>query len=187
MIRTAQKIMEPLRRRVRLMVFRGVINIVNDGLKEQGLQIGLLGGETLDNVERYQEYGYSSVPHSGCECVGISLGGNRNHGIVIATGDRRYRLKGLQSGEVALYTDEGDYIKLGRGRVVEIDTDTLLVKAATKIRFETPRLENTGEIVDRCDADGKSMEYMRATYDPHTHPENNQTGGNTGTPDQTMG
>lgn len=187
MIRTMNKIMEPLHKRVRLMIFRGVINLVNDGLKEQGLQVSLMGGETLDEVERYQEYGFSSVPHSGCECIGLSLGGNRNHGIVIATGDRRYRLKGLKGGEVALYTDEGDYIKLGRNRIIEVETTTLLVKASDKVRMETPLLEVTGEITDRCDADGKSMELMRTTYDIHTHPENNVNGGSTDTPTQTIG
>ncbi len=193
MIRTIKKIMDPLHRRVRLMVFRGTITLVNDALKEQGLQITLMSGETLDDVERYQQYGSTSVPHPGGECIGVSLGGNHNHSIVIATGDRRYRLTGLEQGEVALYSDEGDYVKLKRGRVVEVVTETFLVKAATKVSFETPLVETTGhiqavgEITDRRDADGRSMESMRSTYDVHTHPENNVNGGSTNAPNQTMG
>lgn len=183
--KTVNHLIAPLARRVRLTVSRCVITAVNDTLKEQGVQITLLDGEVRD-CERYQEYGFTSVPQTQAEGVAVFVGGCRDHGLVIATGDRRYRLKGLAAGEVALYTDEGDFIKLGRNHVVEVQTMTLLVKAATKARMETPLLEVTGEIKDRCDADGRSMEQMRTTYDSHTHPENDN-GGPTGSPNQSMG
>lgn len=192
MVKIINKLTAPLARRVRLMVSRGVIGVVNDALKEQGVQVALLADEVRD-CERYQEYGFTSVPLAGAEAITVCVGGSRDHGVVIATGDRRYRLKGLQGGEVALYTDEGDYIKLGRGRVVEVVTETFLVKASTKVRFETPLVEATehiqavGEITDRRDADGRSMESMRSTYDTHTHPENNVNGGSTNAPNQKMG
>lgn len=186
MVKTINRMVDPIARRVRLMVSRGVIGVVNDALKEQGVQVALLADEVRD-CERYQEYGFTSVPLPGAEAITVCVGGSRDHGVVIATGDRRYRLKGLQGGEVAIYTDEGDHIKLGRGRVIEVETTTLLVKASTKVRMETPFFEVTGEIKDRCDADGKSMESMRTTYDPHTHPENNVNGGSTNAPNQTMG
>ena len=186
MVKLINKLTGPLARRVRLMVSRGVIGAVNDALKEQGVQVALLADEVRD-CERYQEYGFTSVPQAGAEAITVFVGGSRDHGVVIATGDRRYRLKGLAVGEVSLYTDEGDHIKLGRGRVIEVETTTLLVKAATKVRMETPLLEVTGEIKDRCDTDGKSMESMRTTYDSHTHLENNLTGGSTNAPNQTMG
>lgn len=186
MVKTINMLIAPLARRVRLTVSRCVITAVNDSLKEQGVQMALLDGEVRDG-ERYQEYGFTSVPHGQAEGIAVFIGGCRDHGVVIATGDRRYRLKGLQGGEVAIYTDEGDHIKLGRGRVIEVETTTLLVKASTKVRMVTPFFEVTGEIKDRCDADGKSMESMRTTYDPHTHPENNVNGGSTNAPNQTMG
>jgi len=154
--------------------------------RSKGCRLSLLAEEVRD-CERYQEYGFTSVPLPGAEAITVCVGGSRDHGVVIATGDRRYRLKGLQGGEVALYTNEGDHIKLGRGRIIEVETETFLVKASTKVRFETPLLEGTGEIEDRCDTDGKSMESMRTTYDSHTHPENNVNGGSTNAPNQTMG
>ena len=60
----------------------------------------------------------------------------------------------------------------------------VIVKAADRVRMETPRLEVTGEIKDRCDGDGKTMEEMRETYNQHTHP--GDSGGTTGTPNQGM-
>lgn len=186
MMRTMRKMMEPMARRVRLMVGRGVITMVDDAVKEQTVQLGQLKGEVLDAVERYQQYGFTSVPFGGSEGIFVSFGGNRNHTVVIATGDRRFRLKELAPGEVALYDDQGQKVHLKRGNTIEVETATLVVKAAAKVRMETPLCEVTGEIKDRCDSDGRSMETMRTVYDSHTHPENDN-GGPTGPPNQAMG
>ena len=202
MVKTINHLMGPMARRVRLMVSRGVIAVVNDALKEQGVQVSLLAEEVRD-CERYQEYGFTSVPLPGAEAITVCVGGSRDHAVVIATGDRRYRLKGLQGGEVALYDDQGQAIKLGRNKeitvtgcdkltaVVAVETKitcpTVIAVASAKVRLETPLLEVTGEIKDRCDSDGKSMESMRTTYDSHTHLENNVNGGSTNAPNQTMG
>lgn len=163
MIDAVRKLVAPLQRRVALMVGRGVIRLVNDALKAQTVQIDLLAGETLTGVERLQQYGFSSVPLPGAEAVAVFPGGQRHHGIVIAVDDRRYRLAGLQGGEVALYTDEGDHLILKRGNTIEITTQhavvnattdatvttpVLTVKASTKARFETPVLQCTGAITD---------------------------------------
>ena len=133
------KLIAPLRRRVSLMVGRCVVNIVNDALKMQGVQISLLTDETRDNVERLQNYGFTSNPKPGAEAVALAVGGTRNHAVVIACDDRRYRLTGLASGEVAMYTDEGDKIVLKRGRIIEIT-------AGTKIRCIAPLVEMTGDL-----------------------------------------
>ncbi len=138
MIRTMNRLLAPLARRVRLMVGRGVLALVNDGLKMQGVQVQLLAGEVRD-LERFQDYGFTSVPHGGAEVAAMFIDGDRNHGIAIRIDDRRYRVKGLQAGEVAIYTDEGDKIVFKRGRVVEIT-------AGTKVRMVTPLLECTGDI-----------------------------------------
>lgn len=177
-MRGIDRLMAPMKRRVMLMIGRAVVNLINDGAKLQALQVSLLEGEVRDRVERFQEYGFTSHPHPGAEAVSASVMGNRDHCVVIAVDDRRYRLQGLEQGEVAIYTDEGDQIVIKRG-------GTILVKAATKVRIESPMLECTGEIKDRCDSDGKTMEQMRNTYNAHVHPEND-SGGPTGAPTVSM-
>lgn len=177
----------PMLRRLRLAVGRAVVTLVNDGLKLQGVQVALLADEVRDSVERFQNYGLTSHPHAGAEAIVVSVGGNRNHPVVICVDDRRYRLKSLAPGEVALYSDEGDWVWFKRGRTIEINTVNLVVKASGTARFETPTLEVTGEIKDRCDADGQTMESMRSTYDTHTHSGVQPGGSNTGTPNETMG
>lgn len=178
MSREMLKAIAPLARRIRLMAARAILTLIDDATKMQGLQVKLLDGEVCNNVDRVQNYGFTSVPLPGAEGIYLALGGSRDHGVVIVADDRRYRIKGLQGGEVAIYTDEGDKIVLKRGNVIEIT-------AATKIRMVTPLLEVTGEVHDRCDADGMTMEGMRQTYNTHNHPEND-AGGPTDQPNQQM-
>lgn len=172
-----------LKRRVLLGVARSVIRAVNDSTEAQECQVELLKGELRDRLERFQEYGYTSVPLAGAEAAAVFVGGNRDHGIIIATEDRRYRLKSLKPGEVAIYTDEGDKVHLKRNGNIE-------VVAGTKLKITAPlvkvigELEVTGDITDRKNSGGSSMESIRDTYNSHDHPEND--GGNTGDPNQQM-
>jgi len=117
-MRQFSRLLDPLRRRLRLMITRGVVKLVSDGLKMQELQLTALAGEVLDGVERVQNYGITSHPHAGAEAVVLNVGGVRSHAVVIAVDDRRYRLKSLAAGEVALYDDLGQMVKLSRSGIV---------------------------------------------------------------------
>lgn len=140
------RLLRPLRRGLAQMVTRAVVTLVNDAAKMQTLQLSLLADETLDGAEHWQQYGFTAVPHAGAEALVVSVGGHRAHSVVIACGDRRYRLTGMQGGEVAIYTDEEDKIHLKRGRVIDIETHTLNIKAATAVNFDTPLITSTGRI-----------------------------------------
>lgn len=127
-------------RRVAMMVARGIVRAVNDAPKLQSLQIDLLADETSDNVEHFQTYGLTSVPHAEAEAIVIFPGGTRSHGIVIAVDDRRYRLRGLAGGEVALYDDQWQVIHLKR--------DCLLIKSDFKVTVEAPEVTVTADAVN---------------------------------------
>ncbi len=167
--------MQSIRDRIYLLVGRAVLAAVSDGGRRQRVQFTALKGEIKDGVEYVQPYGSHSVPLAGAEVLFLSISGNRDHPVAICISDPRYK-PNWQPGETGKYTDEGDFIHLKRGRTIEIVTDTLVVKAATKIRFETTQLEVTGEIIDRVDDGGQTMRNMRETYNIHTHPENDSGG-----------
>lgn len=114
-------VLRPIKNRIANALARAVVNLVNDGTKMQEVQIGVLADETRD-AERFQNYGFSSVPLPGAEAAAICPNGDRGHVIVVAIDDRRYRPRGGQPGEVVMYTDEGDQIRLGRGHVISIGT-----------------------------------------------------------------
>lgn len=180
-----KKILKTPCQRIALSIARAIIRIVDDSLPIQSVQIALLGDETRDRVERIQEYGFTSVPFPGCRSIAVFVGGDRSHGIVIACDDPQNRKRNMQAGEVAIYTDEGDYILLKRGRIIEVNTETLLVKASQKVRIETPIVETTGDMIDRVNENSNTMRGMRNIYNTHMHPENDN-GGPTGTPTKVM-
>lgn len=117
MIRAINKVTAPIARRVSLMVARGVLALVDDAAKIQGVQVKLLSGEVRD-MERFQNYGFTSRPHAGAEVAAVFVGGNRDHGLAIAIDDRRFRVIGLQAGEVAIYDDLSHKITLTRDGIV---------------------------------------------------------------------
>lgn len=186
-------LIRPLKRRVMLMISRAVIKIVNDAEGIQKVQAVGYGDELLENVERFQEYGLTSRPKGNAEAVVAAVAGGRSHTIVIAVDDRRFRLRNLEAGEVALYDDLGQKVHLKRdGIYVEtpmkleaIIGTTARVVAPAGIRLETSSLEVTGEIKDRCDTDGTTMAEMRSVYNGHVHPENDE-GGPTDGPSEAM-
>lgn len=194
MIPIIQKMLAPLQRRVALMVSRAVIMMVNDTLKMQGVQVNLMADVTRDGVERFQEYGFTSNPHPGAEAVVVSVGGNQDHGIVIAVDDRRFRLTGLAEGEVALYDDLGQKVHLTRGGiVVDGAGKPVTVQNTPHVDFNTPtvnmsgNLNVAGNIVaqgDISDHGNKSMAVMRGAYNQHTQAD--PQGGSVGTPTPQM-
>lgn len=180
------RMLAPLSRRLRLMVGRAVVTAIADAGKVQSAQVKLLDGEVRDGVEILQQYGFTSIPHGKMEGVYFSVGGDRDHGVLICVADRQFRLKGIAPGEAALYDDLDQKVHLTRdGIVIDGGTLPVTIRNTPKVRFETPRLECTGEIVDRCDGDGLSMAEMRDIYDEHTHHENDAHG-ETNHPSQQM-
>lgn len=160
---------------------RGIVTAIAEGAIKRFGATGRVG-ESFCSRELFQHYGFTSSPPAGAEVILLREG---NHIIAIAEDDRRYRIA-VGGGEVAIYSDEGDKVHLKRGRVIEIETETLLIKAATKVRIESPMVESTGEIIDRVDSDGKSMEQIRTTYSSHTHNNVQPGSGNSGTPNQAL-
>lgn len=134
--------------RVAMMIARGLVAMTDDDKKMQRHQVRLLSNETKDNIEHFQPYGFTSVPKGGAETVVVFLGGNRSHGIAIVTDDRRYRLKELHPGEVALYTDEGQSVVLRQGKVVEVTCDDfkltckkLTIDATDSVKVTSPSVD----------------------------------------------
>lgn len=181
--------MSLLARKLRLLATRAIVRVIDPAAMLQALQVEALADELLDDVEHLEPYGHTAHPHPGAEAVVLNLGGNRSGAVVIAVADRRYRLKGLAAGEVALYDDLGQKVHLTRAGIVVdgaglpvIVTNTPGVTLDTPTTHMTGNLNVDGSIVaqgDISDHGSKSMAGMRATYNGHTHPE---TGSTTGTP-----
>lgn len=177
-------ILRNLARTIRLLASRAVVALTDDAGGLQRAQVQLLADEVLDRVERFQQYGVTSVPLKGAEGIVLALGGARDHAVLIAVDDRRYRPRDLAPGESALYDDLGQMVHLTRdGIVIRGAGKPVIITDTTKLRVEAD-IEATGQITDQVGGSGGSMQAMRDTYNGHTHP--GDSGGATGTPNQGM-
>lgn len=130
----------PFIRRINMMISRGALEGTSDDGDIQTMQVALLADETADDVERIQTYGLSTNPPNGGDALVAFVGGNRDHGVVLAVNDRGSRPKGLKSGEVVLYNDQSVKLSLTADgdlaietkRHVEIEaTEDITIKAKT--------------------------------------------------------
>lgn len=166
MINQLNKLLEPIRNRIRMMVARALITATQDG--DGGIRLGLnlLAGEVRDEIEQVQQYGVSSRPRPGSQSVVLFLGGSRDSGVSIATkgmgADMRFELK---EGEVALHTSEGDSVHLKNGKIISITTETLEINASKEIKITSPKTTSSGEISDSVG----NLSSLRDNYNAHTH------------------
>ena len=136
----------PLTNRIMNMLALGVIKSINDSGGLQILQSDLLEGETKDDLERFQEYGFTSVPKSGAQSLVAFLGGNRGHGLVLCVVDSRYRKFGLENGDVCVYSsgqnhiilkDNGDIeIYAADDKTLRIDADNIQIHARSRLAID---------------------------------------------------
>ena len=151
--RAIDKLTSPLRRRINLMISRAIITAVNDSDGLQVLQLTGLANETLDGVERVQEYGFTSHPLAGAIGVLACVAGNRDHGVVVAVDDRRYRLVGLAAGEVALHDDQGQMVIIRRNGIT-VEGQNIHLKSDGVIRIDGGGVEIHGKTYYQQDVAG---------------------------------
>ncbi len=96
--------------KLRNTVGRALVKLVDDAKQIQELQIEADAGGTLGDVERFQQYGFTSVPLADAEAIMVCVGGKRDHAVVIAVDDRRHRPGNLESGEVCVYDKTGSRV-----------------------------------------------------------------------------
>lgn len=94
---------------------RGVMTLADGAKKMRSVQVRLLADEVRDDLEHVEPYGFTSEPHPEAEAFALFFDGDRSHGIVFTIADRRYRLKSLKTGEVAIFDDLGQKVHLTRG------------------------------------------------------------------------
>ena len=141
MIEQIKKLLEPIHRRVMNLISRGQVLKIDDSKGIQRVDVNLFSDEIHNNVERFQNYGFTSNPLNGSEVVALFHSGNREHGIIVSIDNKKFRLKGLERGEVAIYTDEGDKIHFKRNKTIEFSTKQLIINSVDKVTVNTKDAE----------------------------------------------
>ena len=65
--------------------FRGKVARVQAGGGVQKIQVEGLDGETVQDLEHAENFGFTSNPPAGSDCVVVPLGGKTSHGIIVTT------------------------------------------------------------------------------------------------------
>lgn len=124
-------------------IVRGTVTVSHSDKKCRTLQVSLQAEEVRDNLEHLEPYGFTSEPYTDkkTDAICLFLDDSRGHGVVIAVGDRRFRLQNLQKGEVALYDDQGKQIYFKRDKLyvdsvdkpIEVKTTSTVTINATQV------------------------------------------------------
>jgi len=126
---------------------RGRLTSVDDSGVVQKVQMQLSASELRDGTPRLSEYGFHSNPPPGADAVLVCMGGDRTQGVVIACGHQKYRLTGLETGEVALADDLGQTVYLTRsGIVIKGAGLPMLLTDTPEITLDTPLVHAKGDM-----------------------------------------
>lgn len=155
LVRSFNRMLEPLRRRLRMVVQRAVVEYVHAQNGRPFVQVVSTGGEPCD-AEFVQPFGLASAPVAGAGAVVLNLNGDRSHAIAINVGDNRYRVE-VAAGEVALYNQDGAKIHLKAGRIIDFDAEQVNINCKVVIDSD---LEVTGGATITGDANIATKSYV---------------------------
>ncbi|ECY3258961.1 baseplate assembly protein [Salmonella enterica subsp. enterica serovar Alachua] len=142
--------------------------------------------EIRSDTPRLAEFGFSSGLPVGTDVVVACLGGDRSSGVIIASNHQQYRQAGLNPGETIIYSQWGQFVKLtetgitidAANQSVDItNATTATVTASESVVAKTPLLKCTGDIIDNCESNTKSLKDLREAYNQHTHQLKDVQGG----------
>jgi len=169
-----------IKRRLNGLWKRGVVLKVNSADMLQRVQIQHSKTE-INDVEHFEPYGLTSNPHPGAEAIIVSRGGWLNHIIALVTPDRRYRLKDLAPGEVAMYDDLGNKVVFKRDKIevvavshIDITAPTCTINATTTINGD---VTVNGNVTATGEVQGNGIDLST-----HVHGGVSSGGSNTGVP-----
>ncbi len=134
LIHTLQTLLKPLKAKLTQMIARGKINLIDDSQSFQQAQVSFSENDVQNRVERFQNYGFTSVPPKDAECVALFLGGQKGFPLIIAADSRETRLKDLKEGESAVYNSQGSKIHL------KSDGEILIDNGASQITLKNGKI-----------------------------------------------
>lgn len=171
-------------------IVRGTVAVSHADEDIRRLQI-YYDGETRDNIEHLENYGFTSEPFTDGvnDATAFFTDDNNSHGFVISVADRRYRITSMKPGEVAIYDDKGRHIYFkrdcieveGKDDPISVQTSGAVTIKAASVTIDAPTTTFTGKVVVNStvtatgDVSGKGVSLAS-----HTHP--GDSGGSTGTP-----
>jgi phage gp45-like len=128
--------------------------------------LSLYTQEKQKEIEHMEPYGFSSRVKKPtgetnnkkkAEGLMVFTGGNRSHGVLVVAGDRRYRLRGLAEGEVAMFDDQGHQVHFTRDGIVMSAPNgkKIVTQVMKEANAPKPQPSNGGASGSQPNADSK--------------------------------
>lgn len=117
--RVASKIVRSVRGQMRGMIRRATLGSLSSG-NGQSIQANSTADDSDDDVELFEQYGFTSAPAQGAEGVILRVGGERTNSVAICFSSRDSRFSDLSTGEVAVYNSAGSSIVLRANGNIEV-------------------------------------------------------------------
>ena len=130
-----------LKKAVRLMVGKCIIEAASKASDGVNADIMLLGNERHYGLRLMQHYGFASVPNADSEGVVLFVGGARDNGIVVASQGEASKIPALEKGEVALFSE------FGQSFILKKDGSVAVTPASGKDILFNGRVVSTADIV----------------------------------------
>lgn len=141
--------LEQLARAIRNLIARAVLRSLEEGHGLRRVTVSILADEVKGGVEHVESYGFSARPHAGAEAVLVFPGGARDHALALALPDRRHRPKNLEAGEVVIYDDQGQEVRIRRSHVEVTAPKVVVLSDDVHLGAEGgPRVARIGDHVE---------------------------------------
>lgn len=125
--------MRRVTQQARVAIGRAVLTLVDDASQRQLLQLERHAGTLRDGVERFQDYGFYSVPRPGAAVAVVALAGSEGHLVAVAVDDTRGRPTDGKPGDAIAW----DF----RGQRVWLTEDGIIIQTDRKITITGQRIE----------------------------------------------
>lgn len=134
--------------------FKGVTGSSSHSTDNPTYSVDGLMGEALPDVELFQQFGFSSRLPGGTQVIVVPLGGKTSHGVIIASENSGVRIKKLAEGEAVMFSEEGAFVHIKKGRIIDVECDEFNVKCndfnvTTKthtIKTDTSSMQATADV-----------------------------------------
>jgi phage baseplate assembly protein V len=157
------------------MPLRAVQRTIDTAPNVQRVGAEGIASESLQGMELFQQFGFTSGVPDGTQLIVLPLGGRTSAAVVIATENGTYRFK-VDKGEAAIYNQWGDVIHLKSDRTIHMKSDLKVVVESPLAQFtgdiEAANIHSSGNVVadgNVADQGGeKTMAGMRSAFNTHT-------------------
>ncbi len=162
MIADILRVIEPIKRKLMLMIGRCILTAVKNDSMVQLISTKGLKGETITDIERIEDYGLTSWPRNDSECVVVFVGGNREQGLALAVLDRDARPTDLTEGDVRVYDYRGNKITLNSdGIEAECVNGNVITMDSVGIKMECLNGNTVEMIASEVKVNGLNLEVLQ--------------------------